>query len=248
MLKVLTNIQPTSQLNSILLRDRLLRQTAFFTDILEGLVAGADTYTDTYDVTDRDEIRVQVSNLGNAVITPQISMGNDTTGPWTALAPLATGINTLDGSYRLLRFNFPTADTSGGTPLASPAAPTLTANLTGGSLADASYQYRVSALDQSGNTLAGPEAAAAAVIAGGGGQGSVTVTWAAVSGAASYNVYGRTAAAELLMANIIDPTDGAQGDVQFIDNGSITPSGALPLTDTAATPNPIVSFGAVRGS
>lgn len=52
--------------------------------------------------------------------------------------------------------------------------------------------------------------------------GSVTITWPAVTGATGYNVYGRTVAGELKM------TPSPIAGLTFTDNGSVTPSGALP--------------------
>jgi hypothetical protein len=57
------------------------------------------------------------------------------------------------------------------------------------------------------------------------GQG-VVVTWAAISGATGYNVYGRTAGAELKLT----PTPVTT--VTFTDTGTVTPSGVLPVVDT----------------
>ena len=51
------------------------------------------------------------------------------------------------------------------------------------------------------------------------------VTWTAVSGASSYDVYGRTSGSELFMANVATPT--------FDDTGALTPSGALPGANTS---------------
>lgn len=59
---------------------------------------------------------------------------------------------------------------------------------------------------------------------------NVSVSWGAVPGADSYNVYGRTTGAELLMASCPNGT-GCQGPLAFNDIGSLTPAGALPSTN-----------------
>lgn len=59
-----------------------------------------------------------------------------------------------------------------------------------------------------------------------------TVGWYQVLGAYAYRVYGRTSGAELLMATVpatlANTNLGASGSFQWVDNGSVTPSGALP--------------------
>jgi hypothetical protein len=62
---------------------------------------------------------------------------------------------------------------------------------------------------------------------------TLTVKWAAVTGATSYKVYGRSTGAELLMATVAAPT------LQWVDTGSVTPSGALP---TSATSNVTINL------
>lgn len=114
-----------------------------------------------------------------------------------------------------------------GAALATPAAPTLTPSTTGGTLAaGTTYNYRVAAVDADGKqTLAGPQAASNATTTGT--TSSIAISWTAVTGAASYNVYGRVAAGELLLANVAGTT--------YTDTGAITPSGALPAADTTGT-------------
>lgn len=59
--------------------------------------------------------------------------------------------------------------------------------------------------------------------------GTVTLNWPAVPGATGYNVYGRTVAGELKMT----PTPIA--GLTFTDDGSVTPSGALPAAGFSTT-------------
>jgi len=105
----------------------------------------------------------------------------------------------------------------GATPVAS-----------GGTLADGSYSYRVSA------TVGGVEGlacvAVSATVSGGAGAGSVQLSWTAVAGATAYQVYGRSGS----LLQIV-----SQAGTTYTDTGSVTPSGALPTlaknTATVAT-------------
>jgi hypothetical protein len=58
-------------------------------------------------------------------------------------------------------------------------------------------------------------------------SGGVTVNWGAVTGATGYKVYGRSTGAELLMATITSGTT-----TTWTDNGTVTPSGAMPGSNT----------------
>ncbi len=90
-----------------------------------------------------------------------------------------------------------------------------------GTLATATYYYRVSALNALGETLASTETSLAIT-----GPAGVNVNWAGVPGATGYKVYGRSIGAELFIAQV--------GMVHtYLDTGSITPSGALPGADTS---------------
>ena len=100
------------------------------------------------------------------------------------------------------------------------------------------YCYRVSALDGvGGETLAwSPERCL--TTGAGPNTYSVSITWIPLPGAAAYNVYGRTAGAELLMTPTPVPASqtltfiGYGTFVVFTDTGAVTPSGALPSANT----------------
>jgi hypothetical protein len=92
-----------------------------------------------------------------------------------------------------------------------------------GTLGAAAYAYRVSAISHYGESLACAESLVSIAATHG-----VVVSWAPVPGATGYRVYGRTSGAELLMATI---SEGAT--VTWTDDGSITPTGALPTVSTA---------------
>lgn len=132
------------------------------------------------------------------------------------------------------------------TALATPVNSTFTTATTGGSLVPGTYYYRVSALGTSGETLASAETSQ--VVPAGTNTNTVTVTWGAVTGAQGYRIYGRTTGAEAL---IYQTNDGTQ--TSYTDDGSITPSGALPVADTTACtktidPSRITWVGVQRNS
>lgn len=104
------------------------------------------------------------------------------------------------------------------TLLATPVNGTFTPGT--GTLATGTYYYRVSAINNSGETLASIETSLAIT-----GPAGVNITWGAVTGASGYKIYGRTTGTEQLLA-IVGPV------TTFLDNGSLTPSGALPGSNT----------------
>lgn len=110
--------------------------------------------------------------------------------------------------------------------------PTLAAFTTataGGTLTAGTYSYRVAAKNANGTTLA----SAAATIATTGATSTVTVNWNAVaaptgaSPVTGYDIYGRTAGGELLLASVGLVTT-------YTDTGATAPSGALPTANTTA--------------
>jgi hypothetical protein len=107
--------------------------------------------------------------------------------------------------------------------LGTPGTPTVTPQGTTGA---AAYSYRISAVSGTGETLAGTAGTTATGNAVLSGANFNRVTWTAVSGAAAYKVYGRTAAGELFMATVVG--------LQFDDTGAVTPAGALPGGNTAS--------------
>lgn len=126
--------------------------------------------------------------------------------------------------------------------LTTPVAGAFTTADTGGTLADATnYYYRISAINDVGESLACAEVAKSTG-AGPTGTHTITAVWGTVPGATGYKVYGRTTGAEQLIETV------AQGTLSYVDAGYIAPSGALPtynttsgLRMTALTPNVITS-------
>lgn len=109
---------------------------------------------------------------------------------------------------------------------AAPPAPSTTPSGTGGTLADATYSYRITAVINGIETTVSPIKTQAA---SGGGTSSITVSWTSIvanapySGASAFKVYGRTGT-QLLMATVNMPT------TTWVDTGAVTPSGAAPTT------------------
>jgi len=108
--------------------------------------------------------------------------------------------------------------------LSTPGVPTVTPQGTTGAT---TYSYRIVARNSSGVTLAGTGGTTATGNATLSATNFNRVTWSAVTSAESYDVYGRTAATELFMVNTTALT--------FDDIGTITPSGALPGSNTTVT-------------
>jgi hypothetical protein len=136
----------------------------------------------------------------------------------------------VSGAMSQIVFDFTSGFTLGTTTaLSTPAAPTLTPSSSGGTLATGSYQYRISALNAAGETLAGPEAGAPAAVTGP--TGSVAISWTAIPNASGYRVYGRTASGETLLATT---TTNA-----YTDTGALTPNSvALPSGNTTGSALP----------
>lgn len=104
-----------------------------------------------------------------------------------------------------------------GAPAAPVANAPTTAN-TGGTLAAATYYYKVTALNAAGESLGSNEGSVTTT----GASSSNTITWAAVSGATSYRVYRGTAAGA-------ESTYYAPGNVTtFTDTGAAGTAGSPP--------------------
>lgn len=102
-----------------------------------------------------------------------------------------------------------------GTPVVAAAAAT-----TGGTVAAGLHKYVVAAVGAHGVGALSAEASVTTT----GATSVVTLTWPAVAGeTAGYKVYGRTAGAELHLADV------AHGVLTLVDTGSVTPAGALPV-------------------
>lgn len=185
---------------------------------------------------------VTTTPMGAGIATPSPSLTTAATGGTLAhstiysyrVSAVASGSETAASSAVLALIS----------ALPAPGQPTLAVSTTGGTLPPSgSYGYRVSAVNAAGETLASTEAT---INYGGGGSStrSITVAWGAVAGATGYNVYGRTISGELKM------TPAPITATSFVDTGSVTPSGALPSSNTTATNTNTVnlSWSAVAGA
>lgn len=110
--------------------------------------------------------------------------------------------------------------TSNATPLAAMGTVTPSTATTGGVLAAGTYGYKVSALSQYGETAASAEATQVTT----GSTSTVGLSWAAISGAVGYRVYGRTSGGAWRYI----ATVAQAGSPSYTDLGSITPDPALP--------------------
>jgi hypothetical protein len=124
-----------------------------------------------------------------------------------------------------------TAIAVGGIP--PPANQGFSQQATGGTLGAATYAYRISALNAAGETLASAETT---IVVASGATNAIRINWTSVRGASHYNLYGRTAGAELFMARV----EGCA----FLDTGAIAPAGALPGADTTAGANSVTGITA----
>ena len=118
------------------------------------------------------------------------------------------------------------------TNLGKPAAPTATLTA-GGTLTAGTYSYRISAINQNGETNVGPKVLkgilATDVTAG---NKSIVLTIPQQDQATGYAVYGRTDGAEKLIAHV------AQGTTTFTDTGAIVPDVLIPFNLYTYTNDP----------
>lgn len=125
-----------------------------------------------------------------------------------------------------------TVPPTGTAALGTPAAPTLATATTGGTLAAGTYSYRIAATNLAGTTLA--SVAATIVVPGGTSTNTVTITAPMVAGATGYKFYGRVGGSELLIGTQTASGSSHVSQRAFTDTGSVTPSGAVPGSDTTA--------------
>lgn len=116
--------------------------------------------------------------------------------------------------------------------LPAPASLSAAAAITGGTLAAGAYRYRITALNASGESLASQSTTATVAS---GTTGSVVLNWyndPNLTGITGFKLYWSAAGGafntELLLATL-----GTV--VTYTDNGSVTPSGALPTTNTTGS-------------
>lgn len=114
-----------------------------------------------------------------------------------------------------------------GATLSAPVLGAPSTAATGGTLAAATYYYKVTALNANGETISSNEVSQATT----GATSTVSLTWGSVIGATAYRVYrGTTAAGENVYF--------APGNVtSFTDTGGASTAGTVPSTNSATTAN-----------
>ena len=108
-----------------------------------------------------------------------------------------------------------------GTQLATPAAPTLSSGGAAGPLTG-TYTYAITAVNAQGETVAGPTASITVS-----GAVDIFLSWPAVPGAVSYNVYGRIAGSLGLLFSTTSTSP--------YDDGGYTPGAAPPTINSTGT-------------
>jgi hypothetical protein len=115
--------------------------------------------------------------------------------------------------------------------LPPPVQAAATSSTAGGTLPTAStYKYYVTAINANGETLVSNEQS---VTTGAGATNSNTVNWATVVGATGFKIY-RTAAGGATGTELLLTAVGLV--TTYVDTGALSPAGALPTANTAASP------------
>lgn len=184
--------------------------------------AGASTVINnavTLTVTCQDTLGNPLKNIRVAIYkSTNITSGQELLQSLTNASGVATASFAFTSNQPIIvrvRGETPTIDT--------PVNAAFSTASTGGSLSNGTYSYRVSAINDLGETLASTEKSIA--LSAGTATQTVVVNWTKVPDATGYRIYGRSAGAELFIAAV-----GAVGT--YTDLGSVTPSGALPSTNT----------------
>ncbi len=133
--------------------------------------------------------------------------------------------NQMGGSLQSFLFTDPEHNTlanfdfGAGTQISAPAAPALQG--ASGTLTAGTYSYAVTALNAQGETVASTQSSYTLTASGG-----IDVSWNAVAGATSYNVYGRSGTLGLLYSTTA---------TNFLDSGPATPGVAAPTVNGTGT-------------
>jgi len=124
-----------------------------------------------------------------------------------------------------------TVPVSNTTTLSAPTANTPTTATTGGTLAAATYYYKVTAINAVGETLPSAEVSIATT----GSTSTTTVTWSSVTGATGYKIYRGTAAG----AESVYYTVGAV--TTFTDTGATSTAGTPPTSNSTTISPPVAA-------
>jgi hypothetical protein len=165
----------TSTTDDLVLGASTAASSKFFFDVSEGrLGIGTDTPQASIDIAGASST---ISNTsGDITITPNANL---------IVSQGRVGIGTSSPQEKLTL----ASASNFATEMATPGAPTLICNTSGGTLADGTYYYKIVASDGVGTTVASSQSSC--TISGGSGAGSVSISWSGVTGASSYRIYGR---------------------------------------------------------
>lgn len=183
--------------------------------------------------------------VGTGALYAAVLMYSDSAGENTFLTPITAGIaNPAEpdwaailptGNYEAIALFYPLRGQGSfgdnlaigisSTNVEAPTGFTGTSTSTGGTLVPATYEYQISSLSSTGESLASNSFQI--VIGAGTNTNAVTLTWNNVSGATGYNIYGRTTGGTYGLITTI----GA-GTLTFTDTGAVTPNAEdLPITN-----------------
>jgi hypothetical protein len=193
-------------------------------------VTATTTKTQTYRITLTDKAGLPMNDL-DVNLLGQFTDGQSIHfGGAIGTAPVTLSTTQKTGDFGFLDFAITVPFYSVGNVLSFPPNQTATPLSTGGNLADDTYFYQITSLDFAGETTAGgPIAAIVTNVTPTTATGSVALTWSAVPGASSYNVYGRSATifpgASGYLVTIVCP---CPDPVKYTDQGIYFPQGAAP--------------------
>ena len=205
----------------------------------------------TYTTTDSGAIAYSALAAVNAEEATGIAQGNQdaflartVTYSWKRMSDALNELGAIAGSYEWgLRYVDGTAPTVAldlrsqmgllrtGSLLDAPTSPTATASASGGSLASATYYYKITAFGETGETVGSAEVSAAVT----GPNGSVALTWIC-PGAVSYRVYRGTSSGG-------QNTYYASPTCKFTDTGASGTAGSPPSTSTAINEPLFLEYG-----
>uniref|UniRef100_A0A6M3IDA1 Uncharacterized protein n=1 Tax=viral metagenome TaxID=1070528 RepID=A0A6M3IDA1_9ZZZZ len=181
-----------------------------------------DAYTETAAVALNGGPRNEVPSGAFRIIDAVCNLGADGVVQGKAITPLLK--EQLDSIFPGWMQFTPTA------PLETPAAATGTAATSGGSMADGTYYYVITAVNSYGETVAGTESDGVE-ISGGAGAGKITLSWTAISGATSYKIYRSTTSGTYATPALMGTaTTGAYTDTALAASTGAPPTGSSSLT------------------
>lgn len=156
-------------------------------------------------------------------------------GPKGALTD--SGVSSTAAPVTNVAITAPSSEFTVTSQLSPPGALTISAT-SGGTLASGTYYYKVTSVNAAGETTGSAEVSIAVT----GPNGAVSLSWAAVTGAASYKVYRGTSAAG-------ENTYFAAASNSYTDTGTAGTAGTVPASNTTAlaAPGTVTPTGSTTG-